>query len=222
MRPSDYLDRLRRKYRAHGDVVLDDQEVLELILFRLKPRGDAKQAAQQLMDRFGTIEAVLNAPIYLLEQTRGVGKSVAFDLKMIATTSQRALKDKVRREPVLSSSRAVIDYCRAMMGCERRELFRILFLGKHHALVGDEVHCHGSESFVSVYPREIVRRALELSASAIILVHNHPSGNLKPSSADIMMTQAILMMTRPMGIELHDHLIVSRNGHASMRALGLI
>jgi DNA repair protein RadC len=222
MRNLGQCDRLREKYKAHGDIALDDQEVLELLLCRSKPKVDATAGARELMDRFGTIAGVLGAPIYLLQEHHTVGRAAAFDLKMIATASQRALKSELRHGRVLASSKAVLDYCRVLMGHERREQLRILFLDNRHALIADEVHGYGTINHTPVYPREVVKRALELAASAIILIHNHPSGDPSPSSADIDMTGAIVAITRLMGIDVHDHIIIGRDRHVSMRSMHLL
>lgn len=217
-----HRERLRTKYRDHGDTALADYEVLELMLFRLIPRRDTKPVAKALIDRFGTLAGVFGAPASLLQEVKGVGEAVALDLKLIATVGQRMLKSELRGKQVLSSWSSVIDYCRAAMAYESREQFRILFLDKRNALIADEVQGQGTVDHTPVYPREVVRRALELSATAIILVHNHPSGDPTPSRADIDMTKTIVDTAKPLGITVHDHIIIGRDGHVSFKGLRLI
>ncbi len=217
-----HRDRLRNRYREHGDAGLADYEILELLLFRLIPRRDTKPIAKALIDRFGTLGGVFGAPVGLLQEVRGVGEAVALDLKMISTVAHRMLKSELRGKQVLSSWSSVIDYCHAAMAYESREQFRILFLDKRNTLIADEVQGHGTVDHTPVYPREVVRRALELSATAIILVHNHPSGDPTPSRADIDMTRTIVETAKPLGITVHDHIIIGKDGHASLKGLRLI
>jgi DNA repair protein RadC len=216
-----HRERLRAKYREHGDTGLADYEILELVLFRLIPRRDTKPIAKALLSRFGTLAGVFGAPLALLTEVKGVGDTVALDLKLMATVGQRMLKSGLRDKQVLSSWSAVIDYCHAAMAFEAREQFRILFLDKRNVLIADEVQGHGTVDHTPVYPREVVRRALELSATALILVHNHPSGDPTPSRADIDMTKTIVDTARPLGISVHDHIIIGRDGHASLKGLRL-
>ena len=216
-----HRDRLRARYREHGEQALADYEILELILFRLIPRRDTKPIAKALIDRFGTLAGVFGAPLNLLNEVKGVGESVALDLKLIATATQRMLKSELRKKQVLSSWSAVIDYCHAAMAHETKEQFRILFLDKRNALIADEVQQQGTIDHTPVYPREVVKRALELSATALILVHNHPSGDPTPSRADIEMTKLIADAAKPLGITVHDHVIIGKDGHVSMKGLRL-
>ncbi|TRL41559.1 RadC family protein [Rhizobium straminoryzae] len=217
-----HRDRLRNRYREHGDTALADYEILELLLFRLIPRRDTKPIAKALIDRFGNLAGVFGAEATLLQEVKGVGESVALDLKLIASVGQRILKSELRGKQVLSSWSSVIDYCHAAMAYEAREQFRILFLDKRNALIADEVQGRGTVDHTPVYPREVVRRALELSATAIILVHNHPSGDPTPSRADIDMTKTIIDTAKPLGITVHDHIIIGKDGHVSFRGLRLI
>ena len=152
----------------------------------------------------------------------GVGESVVGDLKIVEAAGRRLAKGAVAKRPVLSSWSAVIDYCRAAMAFADKEQFRLLFLDKRNALIADEVQQSGTIDHTPVYPREVVKRALELSASALILVHNHPSGDPTPSSADIKMTREIAEVAKPLGIVVHDHIIVGREGHASLKGLRII
>ncbi len=217
-----HRDRLRARFRESGDTALADYEILELLLFRLIPRRDTKPIAKALIARFGTLAGVFGAQPALLQEVKGVGESVALELKLIASVAQRMLKSEIRGRQVLSSWSSVIDYCHTAMAYESTEQFRILFLDKRNALIADEVQGRGTVDHTPVYPREVVKRALELSATAIILVHNHPSGDPTPSRADIDMTKMIVDTAKPLGIAVHDHIIIGRDGHASLRGLRLI
>lgn len=217
-----HRERLRARFRESGDSALADYEILELLLFRLIPRRDTKPIAKALIARFGTLAGVVGAQPALLQEVKGVGEAVALDLKLIASVAQRMLKSEIRGRQVLSSWSSVIDYCHAAMAYESTEQFRILFLDKRNALIADEVQGRGTVDHTPVYPREVVKRALELSATAIILVHNHPSGDPTPSRADIDMTKMIVDTAKPLGITVHDHIIIGRDGHASLKGLRLI
>ena len=174
------------------------------------------------MRRFGSFAEVLAAPPALLSEVDGVGESVVTDLKIVEAAARRFAKGAVARRPVLSSWTSVIDYCRTAMAFSEKEQFRLLFLDRRNALIADEVQQSGTIDHTPVYPREVVKRALELSASAVILVHNHPSGDPTPSSADIKMTREIVDVAKPLGIVVHDHIIVGREGHASLKGLKLM
>ncbi|MET0748783.1 MAG: DNA repair protein RadC [Rhizobium sp.] len=217
-----HRERLRTRYRENGDAALADYEMLELMLFRLIPRRDTKPIAKALIDRFGTLGGVMGAPAALLQEVNGIGEAVALDLKLMASVAQRMLKSEIRGKQVLASWSAVIDYCHSAMAYESREQFRILFLDKRNALIADEVQGRGTIDHTPVYPREVIKRALELSATAIILVHNHPSGDPTPSRADIDMTKTIIDTAKPLGIVVHDHIIIGKDGHASFKGLRLI
>jgi DNA repair protein RadC len=217
-----HRERLRNRFRDGGEAALADYEVLELLLFRLIPRRDTKPIAKALIDRFGTLGGVIGAPAALLQEVKGIGEAVALDLKLVATVSQRMLKSELRGKQVLASWSSVIDYCHTAMAYESREQFRILFLDKRNALIADEIQGRGTVDHTPVYPREVVKRALELSATALILVHNHPSGDPTPSRADIDMTKMIIDTAKPLGITVHDHIIIGKDGHASLKGLRLI
>lgn len=217
-----HRERLRARFRDHGDTALADYEILELLLFRLIPRRDTKPVAKALLDRFGTLAGVFGAPPALLQEVKGIGEAVALDLKLVSAVAQRTLKSEIRNKTVLASWSSVIQYCHAAMAHEPREQFRILFLDKRNTLIADEVQGRGTVDHTPVYPREVVRRALELSATAIILVHNHPSGDPTPSRADIDMTKTIVETARPLGITVHDHIIIGKDGHASLKGLRLM
>ncbi|QND60913.1 RadC family protein [Mesorhizobium huakuii] len=217
-----HRDRLRERFASAGPDALPDYELLELLLFRLIPRADTKPAAKALLARFGTLAEVLGAPINLLQEVKGIGPAVALDLKIVAATAQRMAHGEVHGREVLSSWTQLLAYCRSAMAFEAREQFRILFLDKKNTLIADEVQQTGTVDHTPVYPREVVKRALELSATAIILVHNHPSGDPTPSRADIEMTKEIIEAGRRLGIAVHDHIIIGRKGYASMKGLLLI
>ena len=217
-----HRDRLRARFRDGGGGALADYELLELALFRALPRRDTKPIAKALLKQFGTIAEILSAPAARLKEVDGIGDAVVVELKLIKAFAERIAGDAVRKRPVLTSWSALLDYCRTAMAFEEREQFRILFLDKKNGLIADEVQGVGTVDHTPVYPREVIRRALELSATAIILVHNHPSGDPTPSRADISMTETIVEVGKPLGIIVHDHLIIGRDGHTSFRGLGLI
>jgi len=217
-----HRERVRERFSTNGPAGFADYELLELLLFRLVPRADTKPIAKALIARFGTFAEVLGAPEALLREVTGVGAAVAFDLKVVAAAGQRMARGEINEREVLSSWSKVVDYCRAAMAFEEREQFRILFLDKKNALIADEVQQTGTVDHTPVYPREVVRRALELSATAIVLVHNHPSGDPTPSRADIEMTRLVIETAKPLGIGVHDHIIIGRHDHASLKGLGLI
>ncbi|MGL4973888.1 MAG: RadC family protein [Bosea sp. (in: a-proteobacteria)] len=217
-----HRDRLRERFVEAGADALPDYELLELVLFRSIPRRDVKPLAKDLIKRFGSFAEVIGAPASRLAETPGLGASTVLDLKIVEGAARRLAKGAVTRRAVLSSWSSVIEYCRAAMAFSEIEQFRILFLDKKNALLADEVQQTGTVDHTPVYPREVVKRALELSATAVILVHNHPSGDPTPSVADIKMTREIIDVAKPLGIQVHDHIIVGRDGHASLKGLGYL
>jgi DNA repair protein RadC len=217
-----HRDRLRERFAEVGGDALPDYELLELLLFRSMPRRDLKPLAKELVRRFGSFAEVLGAPRKRLLEVEGLGESTVTDLKVVEAAARRVAKGQVAKRPVLSSWNAVLDYCRTAMAFAEREQFRLLFLDKRNTLIADEVQQSGTVDHTPVYPREVVKRALELSATALILVHNHPSGDPTPSSADVKMTKDIIAVAQPLGIAIHDHIIVGRDGHASLKGLRLI
>ena len=214
--------RLRARFLAGGEGALADYELLELILFAANARRDMKPLAKRLLAKFGSFAEVIAAPKERLAELSGVGDAVIAQLKIVEAAAQRFARGQVKGREVLSSWSGVLDYCRTAMAFGEREELRILFLDKRNRLIEEERQQVGTVDHTPVYPREVVRRALELSATAIILVHNHPSGDPTPSRADIEMTQAIIAVARPLGIAVHDHIIVGKDGHASLKALKLI
>jgi DNA repair protein RadC len=217
-----YRQRLKDRFIAGGPEALPDYELLELILFNAIPRRDTKPVAKRLIERFGSFAEVVNAAPERLKEVEGVGDAAIVQLKLVRAGALRLMQGGIMQRPVLTSWTAVLDYCRAAMGFEAREQFRILFLDKKNRLIADEVQQEGTVDHTPVYVREIVKRSLELSASAIILVHNHPSGDPTPSRADIDMTMHIMDAAKPLGVTIHDHIIVGKQGHASFKSLKLI
>jgi DNA repair protein RadC len=217
-----HRERLRGRFRDAGAEALSDYELLELLLFRALPRRDVKPLAKALLAKFGSFAEVIAAPEARLAEVKGLGGAAITELKIVQAAASRLLRGAIIKRAVLSSWSSVLDYCRTAQGFADREQFRVLFLDKRNALIADEVQQTGTIDHTPVYPREVVKRALELSASAIILVHNHPSGDPTPSAADVQMTKAIIAVANPLGIAVHDHLIVGKDGHASLKGLKLI
>jgi len=216
-----HRDRLRARARTAGLATLPDYELLELYLFRTIPRGDVKPRAKALIARFGSLAEVIGAPERELLACAGIGAATASDLKLVHAFAVRAAHAEIARKPVISSWSALIAYVRVSLAQERREQFRVLFLDRKNQLQADEMMGQGTVDHAPVYPREIMRRALELSSSSLILVHNHPSGDPTPSPADVAMTREVVEAGRPLKVTVHDHLVVGRDGVASLKALGL-
>ncbi len=208
-----HRERLRQRFRTAGADALSDYELLELLLFRALPRRDIKPLAKSLLQTFGSFAEVIAAPEERLRRVKGLGDAGITELKVVQAAASRLLRGEMRRRPVLSSWSSVLDYCRGAQAFAEREQLRILFLDKKNQLIADEVQLTGTVDHTPVYPREVVKRALELSATAIILVHNHPGGDPTPSHADIEMTKRIVEIARGLGIEVHDHIIVGRDGN---------
>jgi DNA repair protein RadC len=218
-----HRERARERFLRVGGEALEDYELLELALQMLLPRRDTKALAKTLLAKFGSFSAVFSAPLPRLAEEKGLGELSRTNLKIMQAVAQRYARDQVSREQVLLNSwAALIDYCRAAMAFEDNEQFRVLFLDKKNRLIADEVQQKGTVDHTPVYPREVIKRSLELSATAIILVHNHPSGDPSPSAADVQMTRQINDVARPLGITLHDHIVIGKAGHASLKGLKLI
>jgi len=217
-----HRERLRARFREAGADAVSDYELLELVLFRAIPQRDVKPLAKDLIAKFGSFAEVIAAPATRLAEVKGLGDAAITELKVVQAAAGRLARGEVRKRQVLSSWSSVLDYCRTTMAFADKEQFRILFLDKRNQLIADELQQTGTVDHTPVYPREVVKRALELSATAIILVHNHPSGDPTPSRADIQMTQAIVEVAKPLGISVHDHIIVGKEGHASFKGLKLI
>jgi DNA repair protein RadC len=217
-----HRQRLRQRFLEGGSSAVSDYEVLELILFRAIPHRDLKPLAKDLLATFGSFAEVISAPVERLKEIKGLGEAAVAELKIVQAAAQRLARGEVKQRSVLSSWSNVVDYCRSSMAFAEKEQFRVLFLDKRNQLIADEVQQTGTVDHTPVYPREVVKRALELSATAVILVHNHPSGDPTPSRADIEMTKAIIEVAKPLGIAVHDHLIVGKHGHASLKGLKLM
>jgi DNA repair protein RadC len=221
----DYLghrSRLRERFMNGGAAALPDYELLELVLYRAIPRGDVKPVAKALIRQFGSFAEVISAPPARLKEVKGVGDRVVEEIKLVQAAALRLSQKTLLNRPALTSWPAVLEYCHACMAYSPKEQFRILFLDRKNVLIADEVQQEGTVDHTPVYPREVIKRALELSATAIILVHNHPSGDPTPSRADIEMTNRIIAAAEKLSITIHDHIIVGRSGHASFRTLKLI
>jgi len=214
--------RLRQRFDANGADALADYELLELLLFRSIPRADTKPIAKALIDHFGSFAEVLAAPSRRLKEVRGVGASIATELKIVHAAGLRLAKPELNTRRAISDWDTLITYCHTAMALETREQFRVLFLDKRNGLLADEVMNQGTVDHTPAYPREIVRRAIELGSTAVILVHNHPSGDPAPSRADIDMTAKIITAARALGIVVHDHIIIGREDHFSFQSSGLI
>jgi len=217
-----HRERLRARFLKGGAEALPDYELLEMTLFAAVPRRDTKPLAKALLKRFGSFAEVIAAPRERLLEVQGVGEAVANHLKIVEAAAHRLAKTKVMGRAALSSWQALLDYCMAAMARAEKEEFRVLFLDRKNNLIADEVQHRGTVDHTPVYPREIVKRALELSSSAIILVHNHPSGDPTPSKADILMTREVVAAAKALSIAVHDHLVIGRGGHASFKSLGLL
>ena len=217
-----HRDRLRQRFLDGGPDALADYEMLELLLFQAIPRRDTKPIAKALIDKFGSYAGVLRADPKALMQVKGMGQPGAVLLRAIGDAAERLARREVLNKIVLSSWDKVIAYLRVKLVEEKTERFHILFLDVKNTLIADEVQQRGTVNHTPVYPREVVKRALEFGASAIIMVHNHPSGNPTPSKADIEMTREVREAAAKLGIVLHDHIVVGREGESSFKSMGLL
>jgi DNA repair protein RadC len=218
----DHRKRLRARFTEGGAAAVPEYELLELVLFRAITRQDVKPLARLLIETFGDFNRVISASPARLAAVKGVGEAVILELKIVEAAAQRMMRGKVINRPVLSSWDTLLDYCHTAMAHRETEQFRILFLDRKNVLIADEEQARGTVDHVPVYPREVVKRALELNASALILVHNHPSGDPTPSEADITITHQIKEATEVLGLVLHDHLIIGKSREVSFRALGYL
>ena len=219
---ADHRKRLRQRFMEGGSTAMPDYELLELVLFRAIHRQDVKPLTRLLLDTFGDFNRVITASPARLAMVKGVGDAVILELKLLEATAQRMMRARVMNRPVLSSWDALLDYCHTAMAHRETECFRILFLDRKNILIADEEQAKGTVDHVPVYPREVVKRALELNASALILVHNHPSGDPTPSDADITMTHQVQDAAQVLGITLHDHLIIGKSRELSFKAKGYL
>lgn len=218
----DHRQRLRERFVSGGADAMPDYELLELVLFRAIPRQDVKPLARMLIETFGDFNAVLTARPGALTEVKGVGAAVVTELKIVEAAAQRLARSRVMQRHAISSWDALVDYCHTVMAHRDTEQFRILFLDTKNVLIADEEQAKGTIDHVPVYPREVVKRALELNAASIILVHNHPSGDPTPSSTDIEMTAQIANAAFALDIRIHDHLIIGKSRELSFRAEGLL
>lgn len=218
----DHRKRLRNRFIEGGATALPDYEMLELVLFRAIPRRDVKPLAWRLLDQFGDFNRVISAPPDRLCEIKGVGDAVVLELKIVEAAAHRLARARVMQKHALSGWDAVLDYCHTTMAHRETEQFRVLYLDRKNVLVADEEQAKGTVDHVPVYPREVVKRALELNASALILVHNHPSGDPTPSDSDINMTNQIQDAAHALGIVLHDHLIIGKSRELSFKSEGYL
>jgi DNA repair protein RadC len=217
-----HRQRLRERFRKAGAAALGDYELLELLLFLSIPRGDVKPLAKRLWDRFKSLSAILGADPLELAAFEGIGEATIHMLKLVEASGVRLGREQLFERAVIGNWRQLVSYCRASMANSKVEQFRLIFLDRKNKVLADELQQKGTVDHTPVYPREVVKRALELSASAIIMVHNHPSGDPTPSRADIEMTREVREAAEKLGISLHDHVIIARGGHSSFKSLGLI
>ena len=217
-----HRERLRNRLREAGPEALADYELLELVLFRAIPRRDVKPLAKALIARFGSFAEAIAAPAQRLAEVEGMTAGAAGEFAVVAASAKRFAKGAAKKRLPVGSWSEVIDYCRTAMAFAEREEFRVLFLDKKNGLIADETLGIGTIDQAPVFPREIVRRALELAATAVILIHNHPSGDPEPSTQDVKMTLDIIAVAAPLGVTVHDHIVIGRHGHASLRGLRLI
>jgi len=217
---ADHRQRLRSRFVHGGAAAIPDYEMLELVLFRAIPRRDVKPLARELLDRFGDFNRVITAPAARLRDIKGVGEAVIVELKIVEAAAQRLARAKVLQRHIVSSWDALLDYCHTTMAHLEMEQFRVLYLDRQNILIADEEQAKGTVDHVPVYPREVAKRALELNASAIILVHNHPSGDPSPSRSDIDMTRQVAAACDALGLTLHDHLIIGKSRELSFRSEG--
>ncbi len=217
-----HRQRLKDRFMRDAGASLHDYEMLELVLFLAKPRAEVKPLAKTLIARFGSFAGVITADVKELVAVKGVGENTAVALKTIQAAAIRLAREQVMNQPVISSWQKLLDYCRASMAFAKTEEFRVMFLDRKNVLIADEMQQTGTVDHTPVYPREVVKRALDLGASAIIMVHNHPSGDPTPSKGDVEMTKEVREACEKLGISLHDHLIIGKSGHASFKSLGLL
>lgn len=221
----DYLghrERLRARFLRRGVEAVGDYELLELLLFNARPRGDVKPLAKALLRQFGDFAGVISASAEELAQVPGLGQSSIASLKAVQAAALKLIMAPLSKRPVLASWQHLLDYCRASMAYLKVEQLRLIYLDRQNKLIADEVMQQGTVDHTPVYPREVVKRALDLGAAAIIMVHNHPGGDSKPSEADITMTDQVAAAVAAIDIQLHDHVIIGRDGYSSFKSMGLL
>lgn len=217
-----HRQRLRARFIENGAQALQDYELLEMLLFMAIPRRDVKPLAKTLLSQFGSLPELMSAPHNAICSIDGVSENTATAIKTVTAIAERMMKQELMQKPLLNNWTRLMDYCHMSMAHETKEHFRILFLNKKNELIADEIQNSGTIDQTAAYPREILKRALEIGATAMILMHNHPSGDPKPSQADIEMTNNIIAAAKTFEIDVHDHVIIARNGYTSFRNEGLI
>jgi DNA repair protein RadC len=222
MTPDGHRKRLRERFLKGGGKAVPDYELLELFLFGVVPRGDVKPLAKKLLQDCGSLSGLLQADIEKLKSIPGMGEAGVAAIKAIHEISCRLIREETVKEPVLQSWKAVIEYCRARMSHVTVEQFHLIFLDQKHKIIADEIQQHGTINCTPIFPREVVKRALELGATSLIMVHNHPSGDPTPSEADIEITRKVMKAASELEIQVLDHLIIGRFGHVSLRDKGLV
>ena len=217
-----HRSRLKSRFLKGGEKALADYELLELLLFLAVPRRDVKPLAKALLAKFGSFAEVISAEPARLKEVEGIGDSAVIALKLVQEGALKLTREQVLDKPVIGSWQALLDYCKAAMAYSKKEQFRILYLNRKNVLIADEMQQEGTVDHTPVYPREVIKRALELGASAVILVHNHPSGDPTPSRDDIEMTKEIKEAGKKLGVSIHDHVIVAKGSYSSFKSLGLL
>jgi DNA repair protein RadC len=217
-----HRERLKARFRKGGIDALADYELLELVLMSAIPRRDVKPLAKNMIAEFGSYAETISASPERLLEISGIGENVVTIIKLVEASAQKLAQGIIMEKPVLANWNALIKYCKTQMAYKKTEQFRVLFLDRQNRLIADEKMQEGTVDHTPVYPREIIKRALELGSTAIILVHNHPSGDPTPSREDIDMTKQIQDAGQKLGVQLHDHLIISKSGHSSFKSMELI
>ena len=213
-----HRSRLRQRFMDVGSEAIADYELLEMVLYASSARSDTKPLAKSLIAYFGSFAEVLMASPERLREVEGVGDAAVGSIKVAQAAAQRLLRHQAAEKPILNSWQKLLDYCRLKMGGNGVEEFRVLFLNHKNMLIADEAQHKGTVNHTTAYPREVVKRALELGATAVIIAHNHPSGDPTPSQADMDMTESINKAAKAMGIKLHDHLILAKDKHFSFKS----
>jgi len=219
---SGHRQRLKNRFRKGGVDAVADYELLELILYSAIPRRDVKPLAKKMIAHFGGFAETVSAPEDRLKEIPGVGDTVVTALRLVEAAARKLAEGKILDKPVLSNWQALLDYCHIQLAHQKKEQFHVLFLDRKNRLIADEKQQEGTIDHTPVYPREVIKRALELHATAIILVHNHPSGDPTPSRDDVEMTRRIAEAGKQLGVALHDHLVISKSGQTSFKSMGLI
>lgn len=217
-----HRERLRQRFTESGADALADYELLELLLFTAIPRKDVKPLAKDLLAKFGSLHKMFAAPVHNLVEVKGISETTATYLKSVHAIQNRMMKRELLNQPILNNWNKLLDYCHSTMAEDDIERFRVLYLNRKNQLLADEVHQCGTVDQAAVYPREVLKKAIALGATALVLVHNHPSGDPTPSQADIDITFDIIEAARPLDITVHDHLIIARTGHSSLKSMGLL